>query len=79
MTAKFDLLIRGATIFDGTGAEPFEADIGIESDKIAAIGSLDSSSAVSDVNAEGLALCPGFIDAHTHDDFAALAHPDMGF
>ena len=79
MTAKFDVLIRGATIFDGTGAEPFEADIGIEGDKIAAIGSLDSSSAVSDVNAEGLALCPGFIDAHTHDDFAALAHPDMGF
>ena len=79
MTAKFDVLIRGATVFDGTGAEPFEADIGIEGDRIAAIGSLDASSAISDVNAEGLALCPGFIDAHTHDDFAALAHPDMGF
>ena len=79
MSKAFDVLIRNAQVYDGSGGPPTQADVALESDRIARIGSLDSSSAKLEVNASGLALSPGFIDVHTHDDFAALLHPDMGF
>ena len=79
MSQKYDTLIRNALVFDGQGSPPEQTDVAIEADKIAAIGSLDAAVAREEFNAAGLALCPGFIDVHTHDDFAALSHPDMGF
>ncbi|UCH48893.1 MAG: amidohydrolase family protein, partial [Betaproteobacteria bacterium] len=80
MTTKpYDVLIRNALVYDGSGEPPTEADVAVESDRIARIGSLDSGSAKLEIDATGLALSPGFIDVHTHDDFAALLHPDMGF
>ncbi len=79
MTNSYDVLIRGAEVYDGTGSSATHADVGVSGDRIAAVGSLDASSAALEIDAKGMALAPGFIDVHTHDDFAALTHPDMGF
>jgi len=64
---KFDLLIRGGTVIDGTGAPRVQADVGIAGGRIAAIGWLDGS-AETVIDAEGLVVAPGFVDPHTHYD-----------
>src|SRR5882672_2479661 len=74
---KFELLIRNATLIDGTRAPRFEADIGISSGKIVSIGSLINSKADVEIDASGKIAAPGFIDAHTHDDRLMLSAPDM--
>jgi N-acyl-D-amino-acid deacylase len=74
----FDVVIRGAELYDGTGDTPREADVAIEGDRIAQVGSV-AGSGEHEIDARGLALAPGFIDVHTHDDFAVLVHPDMAF
>ena len=79
MNKTYDVLIRNAHVHDGEGRPPFRADVALESDRIAKIGSLDGGTAKLEIDATGLALSPGFIDVHTHDDFAALTRPDMGF
>lgn len=79
MPATVDVLIRGAEIYDGSGNQAVPGDVAIEADRIAEIGSLDATSGRVEIDAQGLALAPGFIDVHTHDDFAALAYRDMGF
>ncbi|MFC5746582.1 N-acyl-D-amino-acid deacylase family protein [Actinomadura rugatobispora] len=66
--AKFDTIIRGGTVVDGTGLPKFEGDIGIRDGKIAAIDGLRSSTAEKVIDAEGLIVAPGVIDAHTHYD-----------
>lgn len=76
MTLRCDLIIRDATIFDGTGAARFSADVGVTGDRIAAVGDLGSASADREIVATGRALSPGFIDAHTHDDRAVLCGPE---
>jgi|SRR5579871_3468870 len=73
-----DLIIRDVTIYDGTGAEPVSGDIAIEGDVIAGVGAFSASAAAS-IDGKGLAAAPGFIDVHTHDDFAAVLHPEMAF
>jgi len=62
----FDILIRGGLIFDGLGREGFEGDVGIKDGKIAAIGELAKKSAERTIAARGMAVCPGFIDFHSH-------------
>jgi N-acyl-D-amino-acid deacylase len=79
MNETYDVLIRNAQVYDGQGRPPMNADVALQSDRIARIGSLDGCAAKLEIDASGLALSPGFIDVHTHDDFAALYHPDMGF
>jgi N-acyl-D-amino-acid deacylase len=75
---QYDHIIRNATIFDGSGKMPFQADIAIKGAIIESIGSIFGSAANEfDVNQK--AVAPGFIDVHTHDDFAAVLHPDMSF
>lgn len=74
---KYDLLIRGAHVVDGTGAPGFDADVGITGDRITAVGDLARSSAERVIDATGLTLTPGFIDAHTHDDRLMLSDPAM--
>src|ERR1700679_18681 len=76
MDLHCDLIIRGATVFDGTGAGRFAADVAVTGDRIAAVGDLGSASAEREIVATGKALAPGFIDAHTHDDRAVLCGPD---
>jgi N-acyl-D-aspartate/D-glutamate deacylase len=78
MSSGHDIVLRGVTIFDGSGDAPIEGDLAIEGDRIAALGAVPSSAPV-EIDARGLAVAPGFIDVHTHDDFAAIAHPEMTF
>src|SRR5438874_3433187 len=73
---KFDLLIRNATVIDGTRAPRFAADVGVSSGKISRIGKLKEKGEI-EIDACGRIAAPGFIDAHTHDDRLMLSAPDM--
>jgi N-acyl-D-amino-acid deacylase len=75
MALRCDLIIRDATLIDGTGAPRRRGDIGVKGDRIAAIGDLSGMSGDREVMAEGRVVAPGFIDAHTHDDQAVLCGP----
>ncbi|GGC30395.1 D-aminoacylase [Siccirubricoccus deserti] len=75
MALRCDLIIRDATLFDGTGAPRSVGDVGVTGDRITAVGDLGGASADREVIATGRALAPGFIDAHTHDDRAVLCGP----
>src|SRR5471030_377353 len=63
----FDLVIKDAEIFDGSGAKPTHGDLGVTGGKIAAIGP-KLGAAKETMKADGLALAPGIIDGHTHYD-----------
>jgi N-acyl-D-amino-acid deacylase len=75
MALRCDLIIRDATVFDGLGSPRVNADVGVTGDRIVAVGDLGSHLADREVLADGMALAPGFIDAHTHDDRAVLCGP----
>jgi N-acyl-D-aspartate/D-glutamate deacylase len=64
----FDLVIRGGRVVDGTGMASYGADIGIRSGRIAKIGRIAAADGMRTVDADGLAVTPGFIDVHTHYD-----------
>jgi len=70
------LVIRNATIIDGTGAPRYGGDIAIASGRVAAIGG-DIGRGGQEIDAAGRIVAPGFIDAHTHDDRLMLSSPDM--
>jgi N-acyl-D-amino-acid deacylase len=59
---RYDVLIRNGNIFDGSGGQPFKADIGINGDSIVFIGDLKNSEGKTDIDATGLAVAPGFIN-----------------
>jgi N-acyl-D-aspartate/D-glutamate deacylase len=65
--ATHDLIIRGGTIVDGTGAEPFEGDVAVSSGHISAIGKV-SGKGIEEIDARGQVVTPGFVDIHTHYD-----------
>jgi len=75
---NWDLVIAGATVYDGLGGDPYVADVAIGGDRIVAIGSLNGHASAR-VEARGMALAPGFIDVHSHDDVAVLLTPLMDF
>jgi N-acyl-D-amino-acid deacylase len=79
MPKTYDLIIRDVEMFDGMGSDPTHCDVGVEQDRISVIGTLENVTATTEISGAGKSLSPGFIDVHTHDDFAALAQPDMGF
>jgi N-acyl-D-amino-acid deacylase len=58
----FDVIIRGGTVYDGTGAAPQQVDIAIRGDRIAGIGDFKSAKATVVVDAKGLVVAPGFIN-----------------
>ncbi|MEO7742982.1 MAG: D-aminoacylase [Usitatibacter sp.] len=58
----FDVVIRGGSVYDGTGASPREADVGIRGDRIVAIGKVPATGAKRVIEARGLAVAPGFIN-----------------
>jgi N-acyl-D-amino-acid deacylase len=64
----FDLLIRHGHVIDGAGNNWFNADIGINGDRIARIGDLHDATAGKEIDATNLVVAPGFIDVHTHAD-----------
>ena len=69
---RYELILRGGFVVDGTGAPGFRADLAIADDRIAAVGDLREESGEKEVNAAGKVIAPGFIDAYTHDDHALL-------
>jgi len=72
-----DILIRNATVLDGSGSPAETLDVAIGNGRICDIGPALDLSAVSTVEAEGLTLTPGFVDVHTHDDVAVVRDPAM--
>ena len=67
-----DTLIRNAMVVDGSVAAPELSDVAIRDGSIRAIGPSLELGASRVVDAEGLALAPGFIDVHTHDDTSVI-------
>ncbi len=72
----FDLLLRGGAVVDGTGAEPFRADVGVVGDRVREVGDLADADSDRTVDATGRLVFPGFVDAHSHAD-SSLADPDV--
>jgi len=70
-----DLLIAGGTVYDGAGGPPSRADIGISGGAIKAIGRVRRSRAAAVIDADFLAVSPGFIDVHDHTDIGLLVNP----
>ncbi len=62
LAENFDVIIRNGTIYDGTGAEPQQADIAVRGDRIAGVGDFKSAKAKTVIDAKGLAVAPGFIN-----------------
>jgi len=59
---EYDVIIRGGTIYDGSGGAPFVGDVGVNNDTIAAVGDLAGATATTEIDASGLAVSPGFIN-----------------
>jgi N-acyl-D-amino-acid deacylase len=75
---QFDLIIRGGRVIDGTGTPARDAEIGVSGGRIAAIGAIEGE-AGEVIDAAGMAVTPGFIDVHSHDDVALINMPLMDF
>jgi N-acyl-D-amino-acid deacylase len=76
-TVTPDLIVRNTLLIDGTGAPGAPGDLAIKDDRIAAVGDLSRLKGGLELDARGLALAPGFVDTHTHDDRALLSNPLM--
>ena len=68
----YDLIIRGGMVYDGTGAAPIRADVAVTNGVVTAVGDARGCAAQMVLNADGLAVAPGFIDAHAHSDLCFL-------
>jgi N-acyl-D-aspartate/D-glutamate deacylase len=82
MSKHFDILIKNGIVHDGTGSEPYEADIGIIGDRISCIGKKSGIGShkqqrkgIKTIDAHDLIVAPGFIDTHGHSEFTLLADP----
>ena len=71
--AKYDVVIRHGTIYDGTGAPGKSGDVAILDDRIAAIGDLGGERGREEVDATGLAVAPGFINMLSHSETSLIA------
>ncbi|UCG28224.1 MAG: D-aminoacylase [Bacteroidales bacterium] len=73
---KYDIIIAGGIVFDGLGNPGKEADIAIKEDRIVLIGeNLNRDNAAKIIEADGMAVSPGFIDVHTHTDVGLITNP----
>lgn len=72
MAERFDLLIQGGTVVDGTGRAAFVGDVGIRDGRVAAIGARVAGEAAEVIDAKGLVVTPGFVDIHSHYDGQAF-------
>jgi N-acyl-D-amino-acid deacylase len=71
---EYELIVRGATVVDGSGAPRFQADIAIDAGRIAEViadRESDQPKALREIDARGLVVAPGFIDLHSHSDWVA--------
>ena len=62
-----DLVVRGATVVDGSGLPPYSADVAVHGERVTAVGRVDEQG-VTELAADGAVLAPGFVDIHTHYD-----------
>src|SRR3954453_5155116 len=67
MSPHYDLVVRGGTVLDGSGGDPFPADVAIIGDRIVEVGSVTGSGR-EEIDATGRIVTPGFVDIHTHYD-----------
>ena len=74
--AQYDLVIRGGTIVDGSGAERFTADVAVKNGVIVGVGDI-SGSGEREIDAAGKVVAPGFVDIHTHYDGQATWDQEM--
>ena len=78
---RYDVLIRNGTIYDGSGAAPFEGDLAISGDMLSAVGPLPGAQGIVEIDARGLAVAPGFINMLSHAQLALLvdgrSHSDI--
>ncbi|HRH43668.1 MAG TPA: D-aminoacylase [Pyrinomonadaceae bacterium] len=72
---EFDVIIKNGTIYDGSGGKPFKADVGINGDKVTTIGNLSKAKAKTVVDANGLAVAPGFINMLSWSTESLIADP----
>src|SRR5947207_15196792 len=77
MAATTNLLLRGGSVIDGTGAQRRTADVRIEDERIVAIDAGLPAVGGLVVDASGCIVAPGFIDVHTRDDRIGLTQPQM--
>jgi N-acyl-D-amino-acid deacylase len=69
----YDVIVRGGTVYDGTGGPPRRADVAIRGDRIVAVGSLKGASTRTLIDATGLAVAPGFINMLSHSEISLIA------
>ncbi|MBC7842993.1 MAG: D-aminoacylase [Gemmatimonadaceae bacterium] len=74
-SADADIVLRGGTVFDGTGTDGREADVAISGDRISAVGPLLRTRGAVEIDVRGLAVAPGFVDIHSHGDASLAADP----
>ena len=72
---EYDLVIKNGRVFDGLGNDAVAADIGISGQKIVKVGKISAAKGQSVIDANNLAVCPGFIDAHDHTATELLVNP----
>lgn len=70
-----DTILRGGLIFDGSGGEPFAGDVGFKGDRLVAIGDLGAAKAAQEIQLDGLAVAPGFINVLSWATESLLADP----
>ena len=73
--SRWDIVLRGGTLFDGTGAGGIEGDLAISAGRIAWMGRRADGTAALELDARGLAVAPGFVDIHSHGDRTLFADP----
>ena len=76
MTNSYDLVIKNATVIDGTGNEGYSSDIAVKNGKIAKIAN-DIEGGKQIIDASGLTLTPGWIDSHSHSDRSMVDFSDQ--
>ena len=78
--ARLDLLVRGATLVDGTGGPGRRADVGAQGDRVVAVGDLsavDPAEVAVVLEGAGRVVCPGFVDPHGHSDASVFLDPAL--
>jgi N-acyl-D-amino-acid deacylase len=70
-----DLVIRGGTVFDGSGAPGVEADVAVAGGRVARIAPRIAGAGALEIDARGRAVAPGFVDLHSHGDGSLFADP----
>ena len=71
-----NVVLRGATVIDGTGRPRFAADVAVDGDRIAAVGRDLAAPGADQFDVRGLVLAPGFVDIHSHTDLGLLVNPN---